>query len=441
VSAKTGAGVAELRVALDRLVSELPAADLDAPVRLWVDRAFTMRGAGLVVTGTLAAGTVRVGDTVELARTGERYVVREAQSLSRHVDEAAAVARVALNLRGASRGDVGRGDALMTPGSYRRARLVDARIRLVEPADLPRELLVHVGTATVDALLRPLGQDTARLTLRDPLPLRVGDRLVLRTDRGVAGGAVLLDVDPPVLDRRGAGRRRAEDLREYADEPDGERELRRRGIVREGTLRAIGVTPPPGRPLVGDWLVAPALAASLRSRLATMVAARTADPAAAPLAVEEARRALDLPDVRLVGALVEPPLTVRNGVIVHGDAPDTLAPAVRDALAFLDRAHADTSFAPLEADELSRHGLGAAEVAAAARAGRVVRLAPDVVLLAGTVRAAVETLAGLAQPFTAGEAREALGTSRKVIVPLLEHLAREGATRRMPDGRHAVTGR
>jgi selenocysteine-specific elongation factor len=63
------------------------------------------------------------------------------------------------------------------------------------------------------------------------------------------------------------------------------------------------------------------------------------------------------------------------------------------------------------------------------------------VLLAGTVRAAVDLLADLPQPFTAGEAREALGTSRKVIVPLLEHLAREGATRRAHDGRHAVTGR
>jgi selenocysteine-specific elongation factor len=171
-----------------------------------------------------------------------------------------------------------------------------------------------------------------------------------------------------------------------------------------------------------------------------MVAARTADPSAAPLAVEEARRALDLPDVRLVPALLGDALTVRNGVIVSTDAPDTLAPAVREALTALDRERAN-AFAPLDVDDLARRGLGAAEIGAAARVGRLVRLAPDVVLLAGTVRAAIETLAELAQPFTVGQAREALGTSRKVIVPLLEHLAREGATRRMPDGRHAVTGR
>jgi selenocysteine-specific elongation factor len=436
VSAKTGAGIPELRAELRRLVSRLPTGDPTEPVRLWVDRGFTIRGAGLVVTGTLAAGTVRVGDTVELPRTGARYVVRELQSLNHHVDEASGVARVALNLRGASRGEVGRGDALLSPGSYRATGMVDARIRLVAPADLPRELLVHVGTATVDAILRPLGEDVGRLTLGTPLPLRVGDRLVLRTDRGVAGGAVLLDVDPPALTRRGAGRRRAEDLREYADRPDGEAELRRRGIVRAATLRAIGVPPPPAETLAGDWLVAPALAASLRSRLATMVAARTADPSAPPLAVEDARRALNLPDVRLVPPLLAAGLTVRNGVIVNAEAPDTLAPALRDALAALERAHTDAPFAPLDSA-----ALGAAEVAAAARAGRVVRLAPDVVLLTTTVRAAVQELARLDQPFTAGEAREALGTSRKVIVPLLEHLARDGVTRRSPDGRHTVTGR
>jgi selenocysteine-specific elongation factor len=161
VSARTGDGLAELRKALDDLVARLPAGDPTAPVRLWVDRGFTIRGAGLVVTGTLAAGTVRVGDTLELAGNGKRYVVRELQSLSRHVDEAAGVARVALNLRGAHRGEVGRGDALMTPGTYRCSSTVDIRTRLCAPADLPPELLVHIGAATVDSTVRPLGEDTA----------------------------------------------------------------------------------------------------------------------------------------------------------------------------------------------------------------------------------------------------------------------------------------
>jgi len=447
VSARTGDGLPALRAALDDLTAHLPPGDTSAPVRLWVDRGFTIRGAGLVVTGTLAAGTVKLGDTLEMARTGQRYVVRELQSMNRHVEEAVGVARVALNLRGAGRGEIGRGDALLTPGSYRSTAVTDVRVRLGVPfalagsaasdAALPRELLVHVGTATVEARIRPIGADTARLTLAGALPLRVGDRLVLRTDRGVAGGATVLDADPPRLGRRGAGRRRAEELASYPDSPDAAGELRRRGIVRAAALRTVGIEPPVA-PLVADWLVDPELARGLRSRLASLVAKRANDPAAPPLSVEDARRALELPDVRLVPALLGPPWTVRDGVIVHPDAPDALSPAVRDAAERMDERFAGAGFAVPTPDELAALGLGAVEVSALVRARRLVRLAPDVVLLPETVRHAAGVLAGLAQPFTAGEAREALATSRKVIVPLLEHLAASGRTRRLPDGRHTV---
>ncbi len=440
VSARTGAGVPELRRALDELVARLPSTDPTAPVRLWIDRSFTIRGAGLVVTGTLAAGTIRAGDTLELARTEARFVVREIQGLNHHVDEVAGVARVALNLRGPGRVDIRRGDALMTAGSYRCTAIVDVRTSLCSPSDLPRELLVHVGAATVTGHVRPVGDDTARLTLADALPLRVGDRVVLRHDRGIAGGAVLLDVDPPVLNRRGATRRRAGELDTYLGEPDGMSELRRRGIVRAGLLRAIGVEPPVA-PLAGDWLVAPELATTLRERLATLVADRVNDASAAPLRVEDARKALDLPDVRLVPSLIADGFTIRNGAIVAAEAPDTLAPVVRDALSKLESSVRGRGFIVPTDDELATLGLRTAEVAAAARAGRLVRLAPGVVLLPGTLDYAMSVLAGLSQPFTAGEAREALGTSRKVVVPLLEYLALHGRTRRDADGHHAVTGR
>jgi selenocysteine-specific elongation factor len=440
VSARTGDGLPRLRRALDDLVARLPASDASAPVRLWVDRSFTIRGAGLVVTGTLAAGSIRSGDTLELARTARHFVVREVQSLNRHVDEAAGVARVALNLRRAGSGEIRRGDALMTPGTYRCTAVADVRARLCVPADLPPGLLVHAGTATVSCSIRPIGGDTARLTLSAALPLRVGDRVVLRHDRGVAGGAVVLDVDPPPLNRRGATRRRAGELEAYPDTPDGMSELRRRGIVREGTLRAIGVEPPVPA-LAGDWLIAPDLARTLRVRLAAMIAQRADDPSAPPLGVEDARKALDLPDARLVAALLTPRLAVRNGLIVHAEAPDTLAPAVREAVEALERRLPASEFAVPTEDELAALGLRAAEIAAAVRAGRLLRLAPGVVLSTDTVSRSVRVLAGLPQPFTAGEAREALGTTRKVIIPLLEHLTRQGRMRRALDGRHIVTGR
>lgn len=440
VSARTGQGLPQLRGALDQLAARLPDSDPAAPVRLWIDRGFTIRGAGLVVTGTLAAGTVRTGDTLEVARTGSRFVVRGMQSLNRPVPQVSGVARVALNLRGAGRGDIGRGDALMTPGSYRCTAVIDARTRLCKPADLPRELLVHVGTATVGAAVRPIGEDTARLRLDAALPLRPGDRLVLRHDRGVTGGAVVLDIDPPELNRRGAARRRAGELDDYPDAPDAMRELVRRGIVRESALREMGLVPPVPA-TAGDWLVAPESGRALRVRLDALLGERAHDPAATPLTVEEARKALDLPDPRLVAALLGPQWTIRTGMVVHATAPDILPPAVRTAVDALHARFAGPGFAVPTEEDLASLGLGAAETAVAVRAGRLLRLAPGVVLLPDTVSRAVSVLAGLPQPFTASEARDALGSSRKVIVPLLEHLARQGRTRRTPDGRHAVTGR
>jgi selenocysteine-specific elongation factor len=435
VSARTGDGLPELRTALDALVGRLPDGDATAPVRLWIDRRFTIRGAGLVVTGTLAAGTVRTGDQLELARTGDRYTVREIQALSQHVTSVSGVARVALNLRGPGRTDLERGDALATPGTWRTTSIADVRTRLCTPAELPRTLLVHVGAATVAAGVKPIGPDTARLTLADPLPLRVGDRIVLRTDRGIAGGAVVLDADPVALARRGATRRRADELLSYLDSPDPMAELNRRGIVRQAALRAVGLTPPVP-PLAADWLVAPSLLQSLKDRLAALVKERAQDPSAAPLAVEDARRALDLPDVRLVPPLVEPPLTIRSGAILPAEAPDALAATVRDALAALERS--TSGFAPFTEESLAAIGLGAAQLSAAVRAGRLLRLAPGVILLPSTVEYAVSVLAELSQPFPAGAAREALGTSRKVIVPLLEYLATQNRTRRDRDGNHRV---
>ncbi len=433
VSARTGDGIPSLREALDDLCTRLPTSDPTAPIRLWVDRAFTIRGAGLVVTGTLAAGTIQPNDTLELASTGKRFAVREIQSLNHHVDSVSGVARVALNLRGAHRDDIARGDALMTTGSYRTSRVIDVRTRLCSPHELPPSVLVHIGAATVGARVRPLGTDTARLSLDSLLPLRVGDRVVLRHDRGVAGGATVLDVEPSAFRRKGAARQRASSLAEYQDEPDGMQELQRRGVVREGVLRAIGIEPPIP-PLAGDWLVAPSHAAALKSRLAEMIAARERDRSAPPWQVEEARKALELPDVKLVAPLLPPDTLIRDGMIVPASAPDTLAPVVRDALSALEKRH--TGFAVLD-----DHGLKPADLAPAVRSGRLVRLAPDVILLPAALDAALKTLAGLDQPFTAGEAREALQTSRKVIVPLLEYLAAHGKTRRLADGSHAVIAR
>ncbi|MFN2536177.1 MAG: selenocysteine-specific translation elongation factor, partial [Pseudonocardiaceae bacterium] len=178
VSGATGAGLDELRAALGELVARLPAPDVDADVRLWVDRAFTIRGAGTVVTGTLAAGTLRVGDELELAPGGRRVVVRGLQSLGESAESVSAVARVAVNLRGVPRESVHRGTALLTPAAFLTTPVVDVRLSRSAPpsrhggisgftgpsspryGSMAKQVIVHVGTAAVAARVRRLGADT-----------------------------------------------------------------------------------------------------------------------------------------------------------------------------------------------------------------------------------------------------------------------------------------
>ena len=207
-SAVTGAGLPELRDALARLVAALPAPDPAAPVRLWVDRSFSIRGSGTVVTGTLPAGTVTSGQELLLTPSLRPARIRGLESLNEPVTSVAGVTRVAVNLRGVPAGVPARGMALIEAGRWTLTRLLDVRLFQPPEMTLPAEMTLHIGSARTQARVRPLGSSPiARLTLRDALPLHVGDRVLLR-DPGSAGvailGATVLDVAPPALTRRGA---------------------------------------------------------------------------------------------------------------------------------------------------------------------------------------------------------------------------------------------
>ncbi len=443
VSGRTGEGVEALRAALDRLVARLPAPAADAPVRLWVDRAFTVRGSGTVVTGTLGAGTLRVGDELALRGPGavadRRVRVRGLQSLGASYTSVAAVARVAVNLRGVERADVGRGDALLSPGVWRLAGTLD--VRLSSPAgELPTELVLHVGSAGVPVRVRPLDDDTARLQLAHPLPVRAGDRALLRdpAQQSVAAGVLVLDADPPELRRRGAARARASALSTSVGHPDLATEVARRGAVRRADLAALGVevAPDPAVLLVEGWLVAPAHWQRWAGALGGAVDghARVA-PLEPGLPAEAARRALGLPDLRLLGPLVRSAgLEQAAGRVRRPGAVPSLGPAEAGVAEVEQRLRA-APFAAPEEHELQVLGLGSREVAAAAAAGRLLRLRTshdsDLVLLPDGPARAMRVLAGLPQPFTLSQARQALGTTRRVAVPLLEHLDGRGWTRRL----------
>ena len=432
VSGVTGVGVPEVRDALERMLAGLPAPDATAPVRLWIDRAFTIRGAGTVVTGTLTAGEVAVGDHVVLG--AREVIVRGLHSLGEPVERATATARIALNLRGVAVEELSRGDALLTPGAFRYTGDVDVTLAGAPEDRIPAELVVHVGSAAVVARVRPLGGVVVRLRLAAPLPLRVGDRLLLR-DPGARRvfGADVRDVAPPELLRRGSARQRAGELAARAPgAAAAAADLAARRVVRTADFIAMGWPLPESAPQAGPWLLAPGLVAELTVRLPDVVADyRRQHPLEPGPPVEVARRELQLPDAGLVAVAVRPPLALRDGRVVHASAG--LPPHVQQQIDAVLARLAEEPFAAPEAGELAAAGLGARELAAAVREGQLVRIAEGIYLAPGVAEAARARLATLPQPFTLSQARQAWGTSRRVAVPLMEWLDRQGITQRLPD--------
>ncbi|WP_406690907.1 selenocysteine-specific translation elongation factor [Saccharopolyspora sp. ID03-671] len=431
VSGRTGQGWDELTEALDAMLHRLAPADPDADVRLWIDRAFAVKGAGTVVTGTLQGGALRVGDRLRLTPSGLDAPIRALHALGSAEEALSAPARVAVNLRGVDLDQVRRGHALVSPGRWLSTDVVDVRVH--PAADLPQQLTLHIGSAAVPARVRPLGADTARLALRQPLPLRIGDRALLRDPGGhaVRAGVTVLDVRPPELRRRGAARARAEQLDRIDGVPDGVAELRRRGLVRADELAAMGAVPPGD----GPWLLSPQHRAHLAARLRDVLAEHRRDhPLDDGMPTGAALRALDLPDPELLpGIAAEAGIPVQRGRLGGGsDLPEPVARAVQ-VLSGRLREH---PFQAPTADELAELGLGDRELAAAERTGALLRLAPGLVLLPDAADLALPRLAELDEPFTLSEAKRALDTSRRVAVPLLELLARRGRTRRLPDGTH-----
>ncbi|MFI7604562.1 selenocysteine-specific translation elongation factor [Micromonospora sp. NPDC049366] len=434
VSAVSGVGLGTLLSVLADQLARLTPPDPATPTRLWVDRSFSARGSGTVVTGTLTGGTLTVGDELYVPRLDRRLRVRGLQCLGEPVADATATARVAVNLRHVHADDLSRGDSLVSPADWLRVGAVDVRCHGDLGGGLPREILVHVGTAAVAATTRPLGADLVRLNLSAPLPLHIGDRIALRVpgSRRIAG-ATVLDPHPPALRRRGAAKARAAQLATVTGVPDADAELDRRGPMREGLLRAVGA-PPTATPLVGDWHVSSTSLAAIQAAIHAVVAA-----AAAPLSVEAVRHQLQLPDVRLVLSLLPDTVRLRAGLV----EPATGAPLPPGTQAALDRVRARLVAAPFDAPDalaLDRLGVDRAALDAAVRRGQLVRVGPNY-LLPDAFERALRQLRTLPQPFTASAARLALNTSRRVIIPLLEHLDQLGATECQPDRRRVVTVR
>jgi selenocysteine-specific elongation factor len=484
VSALTGQGLPELVAALGRLAARLARPDPGGSIRLWLDRVFAIKGSGTVVTGTLQAGTVSVGDELTATPALRTVRIRGMQSLGSPAPQVSGVARVALNLRGASVRDLSRGMALIHPGRWTVASVIDVRLTRPPagrqpsgPLRLPSRLMMHIGAARAVARVRMLGSGFARLSLDHPLPLHIGDRVLLR-DPGAAAdraastpvfGATVLDVSPPRLRGNGAAAAAERELASWPEMPAAPDLLRRHRLLRASAASAMGLTDLPA-PVSGEWLADPAHWQRLRQRLAAAVAEHLErDPLAPGLPVDAARAQLGLPDRGLVEALAAwrpaggtgghdgaAGLVVARGGYLRrasgdnerraeagpapapGQRPADLPARVTDAVQAVLAGLADAPFSAPDTERMHELGLGTRAAAAAERAGLLLRLPGNVVLAPDAADRAARILAGLPQPFTAAEARQALQTSRRVVIPLLEWLDRKGTTRRLPDDRRVM---
>jgi len=421
VAASAGIGVDALVAALDRLVSTVPSPDDRGRPRLWIDRAFHIRGAGTVVTGTLAGGSLHDGDRVVVEPGGRAARVRSMQHHDQAVTEIGPGHRVALNLAGVELEDVGRGHAVVLPDRWQVTRMFDAslgvRAGLAHPVTGRGAHLLHLGTDSQQvriqvlqgAAVEPGQTGLVRIHLLQPLPLVAGDRYILR-DLGrneTLGGGEVLDVAPQLPASRARPSRSVERI-----------------VAEYGWIHHLHLERLTGlvvKPTVGPWVIAPEALAEATGALASRVTA------AMPLGIELPR--LNERDRELVRAGLVDQIEVAAGFARLRDAPDPLTSHPWRAALKAGR------FTPPPPD-----GVTASELRALVRQGHVIESSgvhfhPDAIReAADLVRALLERHPG---GVTISEVREAMGTTRKYALPLLNELDGLAVTRRAGDRRVA----
>jgi selenocysteine-specific elongation factor len=456
VSARTGDGLPELIAALDRLVLAAPTPE-EARTRLFVDRVFTITGAGTVVTGTLTGGCLRIDDEVALEPGGLRARVRSLQTHKRARDEACHVARVAVNLAGVERAPLRRGVVLTEPRAFRPTTTVDAIVRPVRDVDRVPErgaFLLHHGAAETSAKIRVLDRQAdgallVRVHTDEPLVVDVGDRFVLweAGRRRVVGGGIALDPAPP----RAATPRHVAFLARRAATDDRQKRatlaIEEAGAIRITELESqVGTTPVQAS--ADGWLVADDLAERVAASVtASLTSFHMEQPLAEGMPLDVARRTV-LEAVREHGTRAEP--GIADAMLDHLAGDDVITrdattvrlathavslvehePELETLIAAISGEHEAT---PPTVKQLVASGFDPALIDAAGRSGRLIRLSQDLVVTPAVLAHAVEVAREHAEDgMTVSALREALNTSRKYAVPLAGYLDATGVTRRQGD--------
>jgi selenocysteine-specific elongation factor len=419
VSAVTGLGLDELR---DALASAAVDAERPSwPTRLYVDRSFSLRGIGTVVTGTLWSGTLTEGDELRAEPDGFDVRVRSVEVHDRAVEVAEAGQRVAVALPGIERRNVRRGDALVAPGSFPLSYRLDVVLEELEPIDDGSRLNIHHGTSQSIARVVRAGARYAQLRLAAPIVAARGDRVVLRSHTTV-GGAVVLDPAPP----RAVDPARLELLEQGDPEsivratvhaPITGSELQARGLLQPAEL-ARGLT---AVRAAGDWYFTEEWLEELRRRVLERLRERAEREPLDP-GLPIAQLLLNRPWANAVAPLLE--LERRGGkAYLPGSAPKLDG---REAKALeLDAELAANGVAKLDDRELA---------AFLEDAGRLYRVGDGFAVAPELYARGVDTIRTLT-PITLAGFRDALGVSRRVAQLLLERYDADGLTRRVGDER------
>jgi selenocysteine-specific elongation factor len=443
VDSVSGVGVVEFVEVLDRVLADAPPPLDDARPRLWVDRVFSTRGAGTVVTGTLTGGALAVDDDVTIEPGARHARVRGIESHHERLTHADAGSRVALNLAGIDHHSIARGDAVVRGDQWSTVDTVDVALHVLDGAQLPRRgtLDVHVGSGQRRAQVRLLDDDGrfARVQLDASLPLAPGDHFVLRSSarQTTVGGAEVLDVAPA---RRGAH------AVTRLERQLGERLLDARPWLSVDDVVVLAGTSPAGAGALLDELVARGVARRAgrwvvaNDELDRVLTQATAEvdrhhreqPAVAGIERPRLARALGVTGSQLLAALGDAPDLVAEREVVR--RVDHRSGAEQEEGRRLLAALEAEPFAPPAAAEL---GIDAAVVKALVRDGLAVDV-DGVLFAASALEEARRLVRGALRErgeLTVADVRDVLGSTRKYVVPLVNRFDAEGVTRRRGDVR------
>ena len=464
VSSTRGDGLDDLRAAIGRAATAIPRRAADDLFRMPVDRVFTVRGTGTVVTGTVWSGTVRRDDTVRVMPAGRTARIRSLQRHGGAVDAIVPGERAAVALVGVDVDDVARGSVLVAGAGWAPSTVLRVEAALLDDVDVPLEartrVRFHLGTADVGARVVAAGgplypgvRRPARVMLESPIVARAGDRFVLRSPSPAVtiGGGVV--EDPLPTHRRArpaalAGNASARLVRVLDD-------VGAHGVDLDVLPLKVGTTPAGTLVLLGQLgeaavrignRVYPAVAiatleSSLRALLDEYHARHPLEPGA-PLQALRARLAApsDLVDAVVAAAVAAGHASIDGSLARRSDWRPTLTAEQDSVQAALAREIRDAGREPPSIGELEgRFGSGVSGLL------RLLERRGDIVLVEGERyfdRGVLEHLIGdlrtrmeAGREYGPGEMREVIGVSRKYLIPLLEYCDRVGVTERRIGGR------